>query len=624
MVRQKRGLIKSVGVLLLVIIPFVILPLPVFAIEDTFRAGPTIDRAQYRIIEEDQQRIREIEDDTIDIIGDYVSPAIGELPYTSQWEISEVLRNGYGYITINCDKYPLNETAFRRAFAFALDKDRICDYVWDGLAVSQDSCIPQVNPWSSEGLLDYTYYDSDINRGNTILNQAGFLDIDEDSFREAPDGSEFHILLENAHSSTQAIETCEIAFEALQALNINVTLDPPYFGDYLSRLNFHGDYDMIFIGKNIEGFDIEWLAFDYWSEYADEPYWNFPNWQNSTFDGWRGQFLHATSFEDVYEAAIEMQRIWIYECPMVICYENLFLTVHQTSQFTGFVNSAALGFPGWWTNQRVRFQSNNEDVLGGTLRYSISQDVSTWNIMVAHTARDFSVQERTDLLVLNELYDSLFVVAPNGTMLPWLVESYTITTHDENPSIAENVTRFTLEIIDGFTWSDGTPLTAEDIASSLNYYHHASDSPFGEDLTSLRGAYVPTPGTLVVEFNGLSYWNIYDFAYLPILPPMITEETDSSDWDEWDILQFGDDMITSGPFNLTTYGEGEVVVLTRNPDYYYSRNLTIDTTNTVLTETVPTFNLFEYIYDNVTAFVIIIGCSVGIVIVFHLLRKMPD
>jgi ABC-type transport system substrate-binding protein len=608
----------------MILLPFSALTSPVTA-SNELGAGPTLDKIQYFIIEEEIDRFNALYTDEIDIIGDYVDPSILDTLGLPPYDIGQSLRNGYGCITINCDKYPLNETAFRRAFALALDKQRICDDIWDGLAVPQDSCIPQVNLWSSEGQLDFNYYENNSIDGNRLLDLAGFLDIDGDSFREAPNGSEFHIWFESLQSSSFAVEVGNIAVETLLSLGINATRAPDYFDmTRLTRLYFHGDYDMMFLGRGFDDFDITWMAYDFWSEYSNEPYWNTPNWQNATFDNWRNQLLHSTVYDEVYEAAIEMQKIWLQDCPMIICYENIYLTAYRPDRFSGFTEDSVLGMPGFWTNQKVRLLEEIGGPLGGTLRYSLSQDLSTWNIMEAHQEIARSLQARTNFLVLNELYDSLFVQAPNGTILPWLVDSYTITTHNENPSIADNVTRFTLELIDGFTWSDGSPLTAYDIIQTVSFYSQADDNPFQENLAELRGAYVPTPGTLIIEFNGLSYWYLYDFAFLPILPQMISMQTGWSNWDEWDLLQLGEGIITSGPFNLSVYEEGEFIELTRNPDYYYSRGFDFDPTSNITPHTDPPFNPVQFIMENTTTIVIIIGCIVGVVIIFRLLKKIPD
>ncbi|TFG11122.1 hypothetical protein EU537_13270, partial [Candidatus Thorarchaeota archaeon] len=295
-----------------------------------WKSGPYVNKIVYNVIEGDDQQVLALQNDEIDLIGDMVDPQfLGALTEAEDIDVANVLRNGYGYIVINNRDYPFNITAFRRALAFAVDKEAISDNVWDGLSVPQDSPVPQVNPFSIEGQLPYTYYEANVELGNQMLDDAGF-EIDEDTgFRTAPNGEAFDVLVECAQSSSIAIEVGQIFAEALQALHIDARSIPTDFYEYLQRLYFHGDFDMVFLGSSFTTFDVDWLAYEYWSEYADEPYWNFPMFQNATYDSWREQLLTATEYEDVYEAAIEMQRIWVHACPNIIAYENTLLSAYR-------------------------------------------------------------------------------------------------------------------------------------------------------------------------------------------------------------------------------------------------------------------------------------------------------
>ncbi|NWF95196.1 MAG: hypothetical protein HXY34_03555, partial [Candidatus Thorarchaeota archaeon] len=259
--------------------------------------GPSIDTLTFNVIPGIEQKIEALVNDEIDIIGSEVYPAyLPTLEAAENVEVEKSPRNGCGQMIINCAKYPLNITAFRRALAFAVDKHRISEDVWDGLAQPQDSCVPSGNPWSSEGKLGYDYYQANALRGNQILDAAGFVDLDSDGIREAPNGSEFSVVIECASSSDVAIETGAIVAEALQALHIDATSMAVDFYDYLDRLYIHGDFDMCFIGKSFNDFDVDWLAYEYWSEYADEPYYNFPMFKNASYDSWRDQLLHSTDY----------------------------------------------------------------------------------------------------------------------------------------------------------------------------------------------------------------------------------------------------------------------------------------------------------------------------------------
>ncbi|MCK5150818.1 MAG: hypothetical protein KAQ65_03215 [Candidatus Thorarchaeota archaeon] len=533
----------------------------------SLKTGPFLDKILYKLITQDDQQVLALYDDEIDIIGNMVDPAfLDTLIETEGLEVANVLRNGYGYISINTAKYPLNITPFRRAFAFALDKERISDIVWDGLSVPQDSCVPQGNPFSIEGLLFYDYYESNITLGNQLLDAAGFVDVTGDDFREAPDGSEFDVEIWCAETSNIGLEVSTIGVETLQALGVNAYVSwtdyYPYFPWYPS---WRGDYDMVFLGSSFNNFDVDWLAYEFWSEYADEPYWNHPKWRNASYDSWRNQLLTSISYDEVYEAALEMQRIWVYECPMIITYQNIFLSAYWTEKFEGFVNDVHDGVPCWWTNYKVHLKEDAGGPFGGTLRVSNPLEVDTFNFMITSSQYTMNILQMT--------YDSLIKRGPDGLDIMWLAESYRIETHDDNPSITDGHTRITFQMLQNVTWSDGKPLTEEDVAFTLNYYRNSPGNPYGADLSDMTAAYSPRPHTVVVEFESESYWHLHTIGYKPIIPKHVFQEIGLNGWNLWEPDPRSDVMVTSGPFNITDYEPGEYVELTRNPNYFFGPDI---------------------------------------------------
>ena len=59
------------------------------------------------------------------------------------------------------------------------------------------------------------------------------------------------------------------------------------------------------------------------------------------------------------------------------------------------------------------------------------------------------------------IYDSMYQLELDGTYTPELAESV---------DVSEDGTVWTFKLRDGFTFHDGTPLTAEDVAFSYNFY----------------------------------------------------------------------------------------------------------------------------------------------------------
>ncbi len=562
------GVKRSVSVSILILIMFFSYSQSLvnaqFVLPGFSKSGPYIDKIIYNVIGSDEEQVLAIQNNEIDLIGDMINPTYLPMFEASEFiEISNVLRNGYGYIAINCAKYPFNITEFRRALAFALDKQAISDDVWDGLSVPLDSCIPMINPFSCEGHLDYNYYEANVEHGNQLLDDLGMVIDPISGFRLTPNGDPFDVLIECALSSNIAIEVGQKIADALTALHVDATSEPTDFYEYFpGLLPWHCDYDIVFFGESFTNFDVDWLAYEYWSEYVDEPYYNFPNWQNATYDSWRDQLLHATEYEDVYEAAFKMQEIFVHACPIIVCYENILLSAYRTDRFDGFINDVSKGVPGWWTNYKVHLKPGQTGApWGGELRWSTPLDLDTFNFMTSSSAYTNNV--------LQMMYDSLIRIDSEGLDVPWLAESWIAETHDDNPSVPVGNTRFTFELIQNATWSDGQPITAEDVAFTLNYYRDAPGNPFGVELGDMMSAYTPSQYTMIVQFNTESYWHLHNIAYLNIIPMHVFLDLGLENWNVWDPQPPGMSMVTSGSFNVSDYLPGEYCELTYNQDYFF-------------------------------------------------------
>jgi ABC-type transport system substrate-binding protein len=525
--------------------------------------GPYVDKIVYNVIEGDDQQVLALQNDEIDLIGDMVDPThLPTLEGADNIEVANVRRNGIGYVTIKTDKYPFNITNFRRAIAFALDKQAISDDAWDGLSDPQDSCVPIVNPFSCEGLLPYTYYEANVELGNAMLDAEGF-DIDPlTGYRNAPNGEPFDVLVECADSSNVAIEVGSKVAEALVALHVDATSQPTDFYEYLYRLYYHDDFDIVFLGTSYTTFDIDFLAYEYWSEYAYRDYYNFACWQNATYDSWRDQLLHSTDYEDVYEAAFKMQEIWVYSCPEIVCYENFELSAYRTDKFEGYVNDVSGGVPGWWTNQKVHLKPGQPGApWGGEFRWSNPKDIDTFNFMTSTSGYTSNV--------LNEFYDSLLTLDEFGNLIPWIAESYKSETHADNAEIPAGYTRLTFDMIQNATWTDGLPMTANDVVYSLNYFRDADGNPYQPDLVEMTAAYAPTNYRIIVEFETESYWHVNSVGYKPILPKHFFLTIGEDGWNTWDPHPPTEAMVTSGPFNVSDYVQGEFCELTYFPNYVF-------------------------------------------------------
>ena len=536
--------------------------IPLVRANGTFSGiGPYLDKLNFTVIQDDTQQVLALIDGDVDIIGDAIDPAfLDQLYSASDVEVSEHQRLGYGITYINCEKYPMNITNFRRAIAFALDKNRVIEEGFLGLAKAQDCNVPSQHPASIEDEMIYHMYEENIALGETLLNDAGFIDTDEDGWREGPGPGgpgtvELDPIIVEGHPTTQIDIFVDTVVQAMLNLNISAEARQTSIFDFDPRLNYHGDYDMIFKGSSWPNLALDYFAKQYSTEYIDTPYYNIPNWSNATWDSYADTVLHSSDYDEIITAAKEMQNIWVHSCPALIMYQNSYFTAYRNDTFDGIVSDIISGVTNYFTNLNVHLKSGGP--FGGTYTWAQPSDILSFNPCVVNSASVYQI--------LESLYDPLLRVDPDGNLMNWLAESYTIETHADNSAVPDGHTRIKFNIVDNATWSDGLPITAQDAAFTINYMR---DSNIGNiDYTDLYAAYAPTDSEFILEFSEESYWYLYHFGPLRILPKHVWQNFDN--YIEFDPAPATiDEMVVSGPFLPKKWLQGKYVELEYNPYYF--------------------------------------------------------
>ena len=163
-----------------------------------------------------------------------------------------------------------------------------------------------------------------------------------------------------------------------------------------------------------------------------------------------------------------------------------------------------------------------------------------------------------------------------------------------NGGVSDDGLTYRIEILDGTTWSDGTPLTAEDFVFSMRraldprlgspyapFFHsisgardynnalstsHGAESTSSRDLETLRervGVYAEADKTVVYRLTRpdpsfltkLALWTAY-----PVRRDIV--ETHGSSWTD------ANSHVGNGPFVLNEWKHGEKIVITRNPHWH--------------------------------------------------------
>ncbi len=555
---------------------------------DSLQTGPYVDEVIFRVIANQGQRFLALQAGEIEMDSSFFdSWYLPQLDADPDIDIFRALRNGYGHLTINCEKYPLNISGLRRAFAFAFNKTRVTEELMDGFSIEHDSLVPLPNGWCAEDQFDFHYYTAQPEIGNQILDDLNFTIDAETGFRLAPNGTPFEIIIEWAAGPRKSI-VAELGVDALHSLQINARDQARDFNDYKSRLDNHGDYDIVFYAVNFYSNDVDWLAYEYWSEYADVYGENPSNFVNETYDSWRNQILHSSTYEEVFEASVEMQKILQYNVPILVVYENTYLHGYRNDQFTGHVEDLGKYISGPWTMRKIH---NLDGTFGGAIPIAVDIEFESFNFFETES----SISAKHYALISDNLYSSLFRQGPDLTPQPDLAENMLIEMHSDNPAVPVGHTRFTIDIIQNATWSDGTPLTADDVAFTYVYQYESAayGNPAGTDLGDLIASYAPNQYRVVLEFITESYWHFSDFASDYIIPKHIFNNSGGigyEGWSTWNpVFNVAHPHVTCGSFIFSNFEAGEFYRLVRNPLFHYApidyHTVTSTVTNTTTTTT---------------------------------------
>jgi len=181
---------------------------------------------------------------------------------------------------------------------------------------------------------------------------------------------------------------------------------------------------------------------------------------------------------------------------------------------------------------------------GGDLVFARSADNTTLD--------PISPTDNESIWTVQQIYDTLYTVTPDGTeVTPSLATGY---------EVSEDDTTYTFQLREGVKFSNGDPLTAEDVAFSIE---RATNSD--EGLTYLNAAIekVTAEGesTVVVKTG-------YPWGPLVADLSLFVNGIIPKDFAGMSEEEFFEKPIGTGPFMLKEWNKGQSLKLVRNPHYW--------------------------------------------------------
>jgi peptide/nickel transport system substrate-binding protein len=269
------------------------------------------------------------------------------------------------------DGHPaLGDVRVRQAIAYAIDKETAVERVLRGYGqVGTGVVSPYVGQYhfTPSPEEEYTY---DPARANQILDDAGYLDTDDDGVREMPGGGEplqleYFIRTEDPDT----LPLGELIEGWLEDVGIGVNVRPVN-DTKLGDIVYYGEFDMNTWGWGPDPDPDFILSVFTCGQRPFAGIWNETFYCDKEYDQ---MYLEQKTLLDPDERAAliqEMQRKLYLEVPEVVMYYYNFLEAWRTDRFTGFVhqpppNGAVFDQYGIYTLLNLQLKSEAGPTTGG-------------------------------------------------------------------------------------------------------------------------------------------------------------------------------------------------------------------------------------------------------------------
>jgi len=194
-------------------------------------------------------------------------------------------------------------------------------------------------------------------------------------------------------------------------------------------------------------------------------------------------------------------------------------------------------------------------VKGGKLIEGSISDISTFNTLNSGDTAS------TQMITL--CFDGLLGITSNGDNIPILAQAL--------PTASSDALTYTFKLKPNLKWSDGQPLTAEDVAFTygLMFLPETKDfvSRYRADLEGyLQSVTAKDPQTVVFQFSKVQASFVDSHCRRGILPKHILGTVTPKALNTHDFMS--GPTVTSGVFKFVRWDKGQQVVLARNDNFW--------------------------------------------------------
>ncbi|MGP8069284.1 MAG: ABC transporter substrate-binding protein [Candidatus Bathyarchaeia archaeon] len=355
---------------------------------------------------------------------------------------------GFTYIGFNLRDAPFNNSVFRQAMLYGFDRERVVN---DVLAGYGETLTPGLfssayaNLGWRNGSIDSYPYNPD--KASELLDSIGFVQSSSGVRTDPSTGQLLRTMfIFSKLTDPQAVAAANLFAQDMQSIGLPIISFPETDIDFNTQVKITYYYDL-YIETESAGASPTWLydLFAGVSDVSPVPYaTNLVGYHNSTFDQCAKQLMTATDSDSAKTAAFRCQEQLSLDVPAIPVYSKRLLIVTQKS------------FP-----QLSPITGSIQDTIAATLTNMTGVGlVRIGEVSGLTDLNPATVLASADSLTLRLITEPLLTHSADGSPQPGLVDQW---------QMSDNSTNLTIVLRDGLKFQDGSPITAHDLAATLNW-----------------------------------------------------------------------------------------------------------------------------------------------------------
>lgn len=258
------------------------------------------------------------------------------------------------WLATNNTKAPLDDPAFRKALATAIDVPTIVNTVY-GQIVAPSGATGLLPPWEQyvdQAVVDELGFSYDPELAKQLLADAGYADANGDGMVENKDGSPIDLKIIVPNGWTDWMESIKVIAESAKAVGINVTPEYPDYGARTEAIQ-NGTFDLAIVNDQ----QLSNTPWTYYNWIFRQPIQdvqnagNFGRYENA--EAWDlVQKLDQTPVEDVEAmkaVTSDLQRIFLTDLPITPLWFNGLWSQASNAVWTNWPSDAGNHYlPATW------------------------------------------------------------------------------------------------------------------------------------------------------------------------------------------------------------------------------------------------------------------------------------